>query len=111
MTSFVNKYIAGCDICQRSKPTRHSRSTLQPHNVSDRPWQTIGVNLITGLPQVSKYDAIVIYINHYSKQVHVLPTISDVDAKGIADLHYREIFRLYGIPNKIVSDHGPQFAT
>jgi RNase H-like domain found in reverse transcriptase/Reverse transcriptase (RNA-dependent DNA polymerase)/Integrase zinc binding domain/Chromo (CHRromatin Organisation MOdifier) domain/Integrase core domain len=110
MTTFVNKYVAGCDTCQRCKPVRHPRAILQPHDVPEGPWQTIGVDLITGLPRVDKYDAIVVYIDHYSKQVHIIPTTSDVDAEGIADIHYREIFRLHGIPAKIVSDRGPQFA-
>jgi transposase InsO family protein len=110
LATFVNKYVAGCDTCQRYKPARHPRATLQPHEVPAGPWQTIGVDLITGLPPVGKYDAIVVYIDHYSKQVHAIPTTSDVDADGIADLHYREIFRLHGIPAKIVSDRGPQFA-
>jgi transposase InsO family protein len=110
MTAFVNKYVSGCDTCQRYKPARHPRSILQPHEVPDGPWQTIGVDLITGLPQVAGYDAIVVYIDHYSKQVHVIPTTSNVDAEGVADIHYREIFRLHGVPTKIVSDRGPQFA-
>jgi len=110
MTAFVNKYVEGCDTCQRYKPARHPRAILQPHDVPNGPWQTIGVDLITGLPQVGKYDAIVVYIDHYSKQVHAIPTTSGIDAEGIADIHYREIFRLHGIPNKIVSDRGPQFA-
>jgi len=111
MTAFVNKYVAGCDTCQHYKFARHSRAVLQPYDVPEGPWQTIGVNLITGLPRVGEYDAIIVYIDHYSKQVHVLPTTSDVDADGIADIHYREIFRLHGLPAKIVSDRGPQFAT
>jgi transposase InsO family protein len=110
MTTFVRKYVAGCDTCQRHKPARHPRALLQPHEVPEGPWQTVGVDLITGLPKVGKYDAIVVYIDHYSKQVHALPTTADVDAEGIADIHYREIFRLHGIPAKIVSDRGPQFA-
>jgi hypothetical protein len=110
MAAFVKKYVSGCDTCQRTKPARHPRSTLQPHDVPEGPWQTMGVDLITGLPRIGEYDAIIVYIDHYSKQVHVLPTSSDVDAEGVADIHYREIFRLHGIPTKIVSDRGPQFA-
>ena len=102
--------MAGCDTCQRHKPARHPRSILQPHDVPEGPWQTIRVDLITGLPRIGKYDTIVVYIDHYSKQVHILPTTTEVDAEGIADIHYREIFRLHGIPTKIVFDKGPQFA-
>jgi hypothetical protein len=59
---------------------------------------------------VEGFDAIVVYIDHYSKQVHVLPTTTTIDADGLANIHYREIFRLHGIPTKFVSDRGPQFA-
>ena len=110
MTTFINKYVAGCNTCQCCKPARHPRSMLQPHDVPSGPWQTIGIDLITGLPRIGEYDAIVVYIDHYSKQVHALPTTSDVDAEGIADIHYHKIFHLHSIPTKIVSDRGPQFA-
>jgi Integrase zinc binding domain/Integrase core domain len=110
ITTFVNKYVAGCEHCQRYKPARHPHATLQPHEVPAGPWQTVEVDLITGLPLVDGYDAIVVYIDHYSKQVHAIPTTSEVDADGVAEIHYREIFRLHRIPTKIVSDRGPQFA-
>ena len=110
LTTFVNKYVNGCNTCQRNKPAHHPCAVLQPHDVPEGPWQTVGVNLITGLPSVEGYDTIMVYIDHYSKQVHVIPTMSEVNAEGIADIHYREIFHLHGIPSKIVSDRGPQFA-
>ena len=56
------------------------------------------------------YNAIVVYIDHYSKQVHVIPTTSEVDTEGIMDIHYHEVFHLYSIPFKVVSNQGPQFA-
>jgi hypothetical protein len=109
MTTFINKYVAGCDTCQHCKPARHLRSMLQPHDVPKGPCQMVGIDLITGLPLVGGYNTIIVYIDHYSKQVHALPTTSDINAKGVADLHYHEIFCLHGIPTKIVSDRGPQF--
>jgi Integrase core domain len=106
--------MAGCDTCQCYKSTRHPHTILQPHNRPDRPWQTVGIDLITGLPGVEGYDVIVVYIDHYSKQVHlqvhIIPTTSDVDTEGVADIHHREIFCLHGVPTKFISDRRPQFA-
>ena len=77
---------------------------LQPHEVLEGPWQTVGIDLVTRLPSVEGYDTIVVYIDHYSKQVHVIPTTSEVDTEGVTDIHYCEIFCLHGIPSKIVSN-------
>ena len=110
MTMFVNKFVTSCDTCQHCKPAWHPRSVLQPHEIPHGPWQTISIDLVTSLPLVDGYDVIVVYTDHYSKQVHIIPTTTDVDANGVTDIHYCEIFHLHGISIKIVSDHGPQFA-
>ena len=109
MAAFINKYISGCDTCQQCKPVWHPQAILQPHDIPEGPWQMIRVDLITGLPPVAGFNAIAVYIDHYSKQVHVIPTTSDVDAEGMADIHYWEIFWLYGVSTKIVSNRSPQF--
>ena len=51
----------------------------------------VGVNLITGLPPIDRYDAIVVYIDHFSKQVHTIPTTLEVNMEGIADIHYCQV--------------------
>ena len=110
MAHMITKYVAGCERCQRYKTTPHPRDTLHPHEVPEGPWEVVGTDLVTGLPLCNGYDAIAMYIDHYSKQVHVLPTTTEVDTEEIADLHYQEIFRLHRVPKKIVSDRGPQYA-
>ena len=106
----MEKYVAGCDHCQRYKQASHTPAKLHPLQVPQGPWTVIGVDAVTGLPKCKGYDAIITYIDLYGKQAHFLPSTTDVDASGIIDLHYREIFRLHGIPDEFVSDRGPQFS-
>ena len=98
------KYVAGCERCQRYKPAPHPQDELHPHDAPEGPWETMGVDLVTGLPECEGYNAIAVYVDHYSDQCHVIPTRDEVTAEGIADIHYREVFRLHGVPQKIVSD-------
>ena len=110
MMSFVNKYVSSCNTCQHYKPAHHPHSVLQPHDIPGGPWQTVSMDLIMGLPQVSGYNAIAVYIDHCSKQVYVISTMSDINAEGMADIHYQEVFRPHRVPTKIISDCSPQFA-
>jgi hypothetical protein len=63
------------------------------------------------LPNVKGFNAIATFVDHYGKQVHVVPTTDTVDSDGIAEIHHRDIFRLHGIPWKFISDRGLQFAS
>jgi hypothetical protein len=110
MALFVDKYVLGCEKCQRYKPAQHSKAVLQPQEVPAELWQHIGVDLIIQLPSFNHFNSIAIYVNHYSNQAHLVLCKSNLTAKGAANLHYRDVFYLYGILKKVFSDCGPQFA-
>lgn len=109
MAQNVADYVAGCDQCQRNKAAVHPPVRLTPLDVPEGPWQVIGQDLIVGLPKVKGYDTILVFADLYGKGVHLIPTTEKVNAEGVADIHYREIYRLHGIPERFVSDRGPQF--
>jgi transposase InsO family protein len=111
MGASVEQYVLGCDKCQRYKPAQHPNTTLQPYKTPTAPWEHVGVDLITQLPGSNGFDSICVYVDHYSDQCHLVPCKSNLTAEGAADIHYSNIFRLHGIPKKIFSDRGPQFAT
>ena len=45
----------------------------------------------------------------FSKMIHAVPTLTTVTAEGVADLFFREIYRLHGLPEVLVSDRDPRF--
>ena len=46
----------------------------------------------------------------HGKLAHLIPCNEDINAQEAADIFIREYFHLHGLPHKIISDHGPQFA-
>lgn len=111
MDDEVHKYVTGCDACQRNKPSHQAKMGLhQPLPVPRWPWQQVSLDLITGLPRSkSGFDAIVVFVCKLTKMVHYVATITAVTAPQLATLFMREVCRLHGLPESILSDRDPRF--
>jgi hypothetical protein len=110
MAGFISAYVEGCDRCQRYRKDIHPKALIQPQEVPEGPWQTIGIDLIGPLPVSRGKDAILNIVDHYTKQIHLFPVTTQLTADGVASIYFEQVFPLHGIPKKIISDRGPQFA-
>jgi transposase InsO family protein len=54
-------------------------------------------------------DAIWVVVDCLTKERHLVPCQTDIDAKELANLFIAHIFRLHGLPLTIISDRGHQF--
>ena len=75
-----------------------------PINTPEGPLQTVSVDLIGKLPESKGFNAICIFVNRFSKQMHLVPMHTELTSEGMAHLYRDHIFHLYGIPQKVIHD-------
>jgi hypothetical protein len=106
MASEVRKWVKQCD-CQRNKAsTKKPYGQPQMLEVPHTPWHTITMDFITGLPQTENgFDSIAVFVDKLTKMVHLAPfTNKGLNADGVANLFMEQVFKLHGVPARIVSD-------
>jgi len=84
---------------------------LQVNEAPDRPWKSIAMDFITDLPQSEGYDTIPVVIDRLTKMCHFIPCSKDLDARQFAYLFMKEIVRLEGLPQDIISDRPTLFTS
>jgi PII-like signaling protein len=89
----ITNYINGCIVRQRTKPNHAKQNApLNPIPPTNRPWQTISVDLIGLLWDSKGFNAILVIVNYYTKMKVLCPTTTHVMAMGIALLFRTHIF-------------------
>ena len=69
----------------------------------------MSVDLISELPESQGYNAICVFVDHFTKQIHVILTHTTVTSQGMAKLYRDYVFKFHGIPRKLIHDRGLQF--
>lgn len=70
------------------------------------------MDLITSLPPTdSGFDAIVTFVDRFSKMVHFRPCKTSVSAVDLAPLFMEAVVCRYGCPSHLVSDRDPRFVS
>jgi len=80
------------------------------HNaILEKPWSRISADFITKLLLAQGYDTILVVCNCFSKMAHFIATTEKMLAKGLAKLFQDHVWKLYELPESIISDRGVQF--
>ena len=112
MEKDVKAFVAARTVCVRSK-TQHQRpqGLLHPLPVPGRHWSYLSVDFITGLPSSEGNTVILVVVDRFSKSCRFIALPKLPSALQTAKLMFEHVFRVYGLPQDIVSDRGPQFSS
>jgi len=82
-----------------------------PSQFPEEHWDAVSIDFIAELPDSGGYDTIMVVVDSVSKQAHFIEAVTTITAAGSANLYLRHIWKLHGLPQKVISDQGPQFIT
>jgi hypothetical protein len=82
---------------------------LQPLPIPEQKWESISMDFITGLPRVQGRDCIFVVVDRLTKFAHFFAIPTNYKAIQVAELLFREVFRLHSLPRQIVSDRDGRF--
>lgn len=112
MSNFVKEYVKGCATCQATKNINNPPCIpLMPNETPDRIYGVLMTDFISGIPTCQNFDNISVWVCRKTKWIFAEPTVKTIDSDGTIELFIKNIFPHTGLPDGIISDRGPQYAS
>uniref|UniRef100_A0A2N9GGR4 Chromo domain-containing protein n=1 Tax=Fagus sylvatica TaxID=28930 RepID=A0A2N9GGR4_FAGSY len=102
MKQDIKSYVKECDTCQRIKSeTTRPAGLLQPLPIPPRPWYSISMDFIEGLPKSNKQNVILVVVDRLTKYVHFMTLAHPYTAA-------KELFKIQEVELAMSSSYHPQ---
>src|SRR5260221_1267775 len=105
LQQMVKDYVASCTMCACAKSVRHKPyRKLKQLPIPSRPWSSISMDFIEQLPASKDFSAILVVVDHLTKQAIFIPSHDTVNTLQVAQLFLTHVFSKHRVPSHITSD-------
>jgi len=113
LSSDTKQFTRNCHGCLRNKSSQlRYQGTLKPLPIPLQRWRDLSVDFIGPIRRTARgFNAIMVVVDRLSKDRHFTPCRTDMKASDLARLFVRDVWKLHGLPDTIVSDRGPLFVS
>jgi len=106
----VEHFLKRYSTCQHAKSHSRPQGLYSSLPVPEGPWKDVSLDFITSFPKTQRHkDSIMVVVDRFFKMAQFVACHTTNDASFIANLYFKEIVRLHGIPRSIVSDRDTKF--
>jgi hypothetical protein len=106
------QFTRNCHSCKRNQVSKlRYQGALKPLPLPIQRWRDISVDFIGPLPLSNGFDCIMVVVDRLTKERHYSACNTTMKAHELGNIFVRDIYRLHGLPDSIVSDRGPLFVS
>lgn len=103
MSSHIEELVSQCAICNENR-NNNPREPLLSHQIPDRPWEKVGTDLFH-----YRGSEFLLCVDYFSKFPEITKLRDTTSSSVIIAL--KSMFARHGIPDVVISDNGPQYAS
>lgn len=112
MIKHIEEFCKSCHKCQTTKSgTQRTTRLLHTLPVPTRPWASIATDFVGPFPKSKDYNYLWVVVDRLTSMVHLIPITTRTKASELAYIFIKEIVRLHGLPESIVSDRDSKFTS
>src|SRR5260370_38441639 len=106
----VKSYISSCTNCECTKaPCHKPYGKLKQLPIPDKLWNSISMDFIEHLPSSNGFTAILVVVDHLTKQFLFIPTYDTINSPELSQLFFTHIFSNHEGPSHATSDQRTKF--
>lgn len=102
LSTQIKELVSNCYKCAENR--NDSAEPLLPTTLPDRPWKRVGTDLF-----FYKQQTYLLVVDYYSRFIEIAKLDSTSSLEVIT--HLKSIFSRHGVPEEVISDNGPQYAS